>query len=285
MRVDLSEGFDHPKFRNKSTWQPKGPHALEAFAFCNDCHLLRKTDYRRPRDNLSPAERTALKQLQNLENVIIKPADKGSAVVLQNTSDYIIEGFRQLNDTKFYQEQITDLSDTHMESIRAVCSGMLRNGEISEKCFKYLTQFTMRTSRFYMLPKIHKGTFPPLGRPIISRNGCPSERISSFVDIFLKEISPKGKSYLKDTTHFIQTLEELGKFQKEPSWQLWAFLAFTPIFLMVKGLDPWTRSWKPLGRMALNLPTPRSYTFSPWSSGPITSTFVGHISYRWEAQP
>ena len=57
---------------------------------------------------------------------------------------------------------------------------------------------------------IYKGTFPPLGRPIISGNGCSSERISSFVDFFLKEISPKGKSYLKDTTHFIQTLDDLG---------------------------------------------------------------------------
>ena len=131
-------------------------------------------------------------------------------MVLQNTNDYITEGFRQLNDHKFYLEQITDLSDTHMESIKAVCSGMLRNGEISEKCFKYLTQFPMRTTRFYMLPKIHKGTFLPPGRPIISGNGCPSERISSFVDFFLKDISPKGKSYLKDTTHFIQTLDDLG---------------------------------------------------------------------------
>ena len=209
MRVDLSEDFDHPKFRNKSTWQPKGPQALEAFAFSNDCQLLRKTDFRRPHDNLSPAERTALKQLKNL---IIKPADKGSTVVLQNTSDYITERFRQLNDPKiFCQEQITDLSETLMESIKAVCSGMLCNGEILEKCFKFLTQFTVGTSRFYMLLKIHKGTLPPPGRPIISGNGCPSERISSFVDFFLKEISPKGKSYLKYTTHFIQTLEELGK--------------------------------------------------------------------------
>ena len=102
MRVDLSEGFDHPKFRNKSTWQPKGPQALEAFAFSNDCQLLRQTDFRRPRDNLSPSERSALKKLKNLENIIIKPANKGSAVVLQNTSDYITEGFRQLNDRKFY---------------------------------------------------------------------------------------------------------------------------------------------------------------------------------------
>ena len=67
MHVDLSEGFDHPKFRNKSTWQPKGPQALEAFGFSNDCQLLRKTDFHRPRDNLSPLERSALKQLKNLE--------------------------------------------------------------------------------------------------------------------------------------------------------------------------------------------------------------------------
>ena len=63
MRVDLSEGFNHPKFRNKSTWQPKGPQALEAFAFCNDCQLLPQTDFRRPRDNLSKSERSALKKL------------------------------------------------------------------------------------------------------------------------------------------------------------------------------------------------------------------------------
>ena len=51
-----------PKFHNKSTWQPKGLQALEAFAFSNDCQLLRKTDFRRPCDNLSPSERSATQE-------------------------------------------------------------------------------------------------------------------------------------------------------------------------------------------------------------------------------
>ena len=52
--------------------------------------------------SLSPEELEALKQLRNDNTVIIKKADKGSAVVLMNRDDYIAEVKRQLNDTKFY---------------------------------------------------------------------------------------------------------------------------------------------------------------------------------------
>ena len=37
-----------------------------------------------------------------------------------------------------------------------------------------------------MLPKIHKNREHPPGRPIVSGNGCPTERISKFVDFFLQ---------------------------------------------------------------------------------------------------
>ena len=37
-------------------------------------------------------------------DIIIKPADKGSAVVVLNKKDYIAEGMRQLSDTKFYKK-------------------------------------------------------------------------------------------------------------------------------------------------------------------------------------
>ena len=47
------------------------------------------------------------------KDVIIKKADKGSAVVIQNRTDYIEEGLRQLNDPKFYKCIDTDLADHH----------------------------------------------------------------------------------------------------------------------------------------------------------------------------
>ena len=205
--LTVNEGFDNHKFHNPSKFNPKGPGALEAFAICNDTHNFKPKPYRRPRDNLTPGERVALRELKALsDTVIIKPADKGSAVVLQDVTDYIQEGHRQLSDRNFYHHVDHDLSSDHVSAIEDKVEDMHKKKEICKKVRDYLLNFPMRISRFYMLTKIHKGKFPPLGRPIISGNGCPNERISQFVDFFLKEVAPKGRSFLKDTTTFLQCI-------------------------------------------------------------------------------
>ena len=45
------------------------------------------------------------------------------------------------------------------------------------------------------------------GRPIVSGNGSVTEIISSFVDHFLKELVPTLPSFIQDTTHFLNILE------------------------------------------------------------------------------
>ena len=136
--------------------------------------------------NLTRLEKQCLAELQSRSDIIIKPADKGNSVVLQNREDYIKEGVRQLNDTKFYRKTDTDLTASHSEQITRTLQQMQNLGEISTKYFKYLTGFKPRTARFYMLPKIHKGVNPPPGTPIISGNNSPTERISQFVDHFIE---------------------------------------------------------------------------------------------------
>ena len=151
-----------------------------------------------------------MRELKGLsDTIIIKPADKGSAVVLQDVTDYIQEGQRQLSDRQFYHKVDHDLSSDHMHAIEDIVEVMRAKKDICKKVRDYLLHFPMRTSRFYMLPKIHKDKFPPPGRPIISGNGCPTERISQFVDFFLKEVAPKGRSFLKDTTNFLQCINEI----------------------------------------------------------------------------
>ena len=59
------------------------------------------------------------------------------------------------------------------------------------------------------LTKIHKGTSPPPGRPIVSSTGCPTARLSQFADFFLQPVVTESRSYIKDTTHFINILNEL----------------------------------------------------------------------------
>jgi hypothetical protein len=59
-----------------------------------------------------------------------------------------------------------------------------------------------------MLPKTHKGINPPPGRPIVSANGGPTEKIWQLVDFFLNPISNQHKSYVKDTAHFLNIIQQ-----------------------------------------------------------------------------
>ena len=156
--------------------------------------------------NLTKPQKLALAELTQMHNIVIKPADKGSSVVIQNRVDYVSEGVRQLNDKNFYEKQSSDLSPSHWNTITSFLKQLRETGQISEKCHNYLTDFKFRTAKFYLLPKIHKGKLPPPGRPIISGNNSPTERISQLVYFFLKDIAPKGKSFIKDTSHFLHII-------------------------------------------------------------------------------
>jgi hypothetical protein len=86
---------------------------------------------------------------------------------------------------------------------------MLTCGEIDITVYNYLVSKEARTPNLYLLPKIHKGVMPPPGRPIMSANGSPTEKISEFVDHFISEFSTKHKSYVRDTTHFLQKIKSI----------------------------------------------------------------------------
>ncbi|CAH2327495.1 Hypothetical predicted protein [Pelobates cultripes] len=63
---------------------------------------------RQRRDNLSKEEHIALKDLMQDPTIIIRPADKGGAVVIQTYVDYRNEIMRQLNDESTYRRLTFD---------------------------------------------------------------------------------------------------------------------------------------------------------------------------------
>ena len=201
--------FQHQKFKNPSNWNPPGPPVLEYMCFLNENSLQSKPLSQHKRANMRKAEFDALKSLKANSDIIIKKADKGSAVVIQNRKEYIKEGLRQLNDTKFYKQIDSDLTDYHKNLVSSKVNSMLKSGEITEKCASYLVIDNPRTANFYLLPKIHKGKLPLPGRPIVSANECPTERISQFVDHFIQPIVPTLKSYIKDSGHFLNILNDI----------------------------------------------------------------------------
>ena len=54
-------------------------------------------------NNLTREERSALYNLKNEKNIVIKSADKGSAVVVWDRDDYIKEAEKQLGHNEIYE--------------------------------------------------------------------------------------------------------------------------------------------------------------------------------------
>ena len=52
--------------------------------------------------NISREEQKALENLRNYDDIVIKQADKGSAVVILDKGKYVAEAMRQLNDSEVY---------------------------------------------------------------------------------------------------------------------------------------------------------------------------------------
>ena len=208
-------GFQHREFKNKSTFNPNGPLPLESFALANETAIAKIKCQSPNNSNITKEERLALTKLKLNKDITIKKADKGSSVVIQNTSDYIRETTKLLSVTDHYRMDNTCQTDKHNEMITNELDHMLIHEEITELTFDYLANASPRTPMLYTQPKIHKQVLPPPCRPIVSGNDSASERISKFVDWFLKPIVPLIPSYIKDTTHFIQLIEDLGEIPEE----------------------------------------------------------------------
>ena len=194
MAMNLEESEDpykdiHKKFVDKSSWKPPRIHqSLEVFQRAFKDGLLKSRLKNKGQPNLTKEQWTGLKELSSNPKIIIKKADKGSAVVVMNTTDYLREGYRQLNDTNFYTKLDHDPTQSIGQKITDTLIKMYNKGLISEINLEHLTPKSCTEAKFYMLPKIHKKNVP--GRPICSSVNHPTSRISKFVDEHIKQYVP-----------------------------------------------------------------------------------------------
>ena len=203
------------KFKQKSNWKPPlGTANLETFININEIELNKPSKTNSLKQNISDGERKAIRDLSRDKEIKISQADKGGSIVIQKTTDYIAEAMRQLNDPNTYKKTDSDLSNTHKQIVDNCLNQMVINGDITKKVQARLSIHKVRTPQIYFLPKIHKMKFPPPGRPIVSANDCATERISAFVDHFLNPLVKETRSYIQDTTDFLNQIEKVGHVKK-----------------------------------------------------------------------
>ena len=137
--------------------------------------------------NLTKDEYLAMRSLENDRNVVIKPADKGSSIVVWDRLDYLAEAEKQLSDSKTYKEVQWSEKDQIklVEKSNSMFEDLKKKTIITEKeknYFKFNFKKATNVGKLYLLPKIHKRLSNVPGRPVISNCGTPTEKVSEYLD-------------------------------------------------------------------------------------------------------
>ena len=187
--------FDVNPFKKKSKFNPKWDAAREMYLSRLEEEIL-SLDEKVSYSNLTKGERNALYLLRDDPSIIIKEADKGSAVVVWDREDFSREANSQLSDKDVYREIKGDAEGPPMNVIKSVLRKVRKRGDISDETSDCFLVNNPKLGRFYLLPKIHKRLHNVPRRPVISNSSHFNENISSFLDFHSKPLAQKVKSYI-----------------------------------------------------------------------------------------
>ena len=157
-----------------------------------------------------------LNRLRKDHNVIFKPADKGSSLVIQNRQDYISEAQKQLSVALHYKKLDSPIFPDVRQKIEKNLKILKSKKYITNKEYKFLKPpEEPRPRKLYLLPKIHKelnkwtnSKIPP-GRPIVSDCSSDTYNLAAYLDHFLTPLSTLHPAYVKDTPDFLDKIRNI----------------------------------------------------------------------------
>lgn len=231
----LDPEISHTNLKPVSTFNPtqsKGPY-IETYyqAVYRDFTKLCK-NRKRICNNLSSEEKQALKDLTVNKDIIVKQADKGGSLVLQNRSDYIKEGYRLLSDPTTYVALPSDPLPNFQPELKTLVEEAWRDGILTKKEKSFMLPAVCSTPYFYHLPKVHKSLENPPGRPIVAGTDSFTAGLSQYIDLLLQPLVQALPSYIKDSNQVIEQL-------KHYAWvegYMWASLDVSSLYTSIPHL-------------------------------------------------
>ena len=114
------------------------------------------TKLRNPKckENITRQQRASIKKLSENNNIVIKEADKGGAVVIMDRDPYKEMAYEILQNREYYELLDSDLQRSNNLKYKR----FLKKHEhcFTQKEDDYLRNFEVKESNFYGLPKVHK---------------------------------------------------------------------------------------------------------------------------------
>lgn len=169
--------------------------------------ILKPYNFRTAKDNLTKQERLALKSLKYCDNVITIQ-DKGSRFVVLGQQEYQNMMLAQLNNYLHYDILDHDPALDHSEVVKEWSRKQFSEGQISQEIATRVVNLEPKPGVAFGNVKTHKRDNPL--RLITSCCGTAIERLSAFTEFYLKPLSQNLPSFVKDSTDFINKLEDFN---------------------------------------------------------------------------
>lgn len=192
---------------NKKWTPPKPHHTINTFIESFENQVKKDMTTNKPSmvKNLTQKEIKALKDLQQRDDIIIINADKGGAITILDTEQYVNEANRQLNNEQCYQKLDANPTLNHVNTVNDTIDLFKSQHKIPENVAEGLKVKNPKTPTLKLPPKVHKEGHP--GRPLVSSIDSPTSKISEYVDFHLQPYTNTIKSHIKDTKHFLNELD------------------------------------------------------------------------------
>ena len=124
----FNDRFEHLKPKTSSWTPPEGQHpSLDVFiSKCRiDINNILTNHITSMHSNTSSEDRNAIKRLQERKYIVIKPADKGGAIVVWRLDLYFQKALRQISNTDFYYPIENDPTPHQQDIITATVAELI----------------------------------------------------------------------------------------------------------------------------------------------------------------
>lgn len=143
-----------------SNWEPTWGQLDERVRKLIEADLRDSAGFRpwnRGTDGVGGEDMEVIRELQQNKNIIFKPADKGSKIVILDKHQYVLEANRQLANGKYYRAIENSIQQNTQFQVRSIVSKLYNKKYITAKQRDFLYgPDEPRNRQFYLLPKIHK---------------------------------------------------------------------------------------------------------------------------------
>ena len=201
-RLPMNEIIASTELTASSLDQEKAQQLREDVKQALQHHISKKKKSR-----VSPRHFTAIKQLKHDDSIVILPADKGNATVVLDKKEYT-EKMHDLLQDDSYKLLKKDPTSKLERKIDTTLKQLEKNGEIPQQLRKKITQNHSYIPQLYGLPKIHKPNTP--FRPIVSSIGSSTQLLAKELARILNPLRGNTSSYIKNSSHFVQTLDSIS---------------------------------------------------------------------------